>query len=423
MQAPNYANQHKNRKFTQRHIFGLSSSVPRAYAYLMTDSRLSDRITRIGASATMAITQTARDMRAAGRDVISLSAGEPDFETPEHIRIAASDALNSGATRYTAVDGIAELKDAIVQKFKRDNNLTYSPAQINVSPGGKPVIFNALAVTVGPGDEVIIPAPCWVSYPDMVKLCGGTPIIVPCGAETGFKLTAEALAAVITPQTKWLMLNSPSNPTGAAYTAGELSALADVLRNHPQIIVLSDDIYEHLVYDDFTFGTLADVAPDLFDRTLTMNGVSKAYAMTGWRIGYCGGPEWLIAAMRKYMGQTTSNPASVSQWAAVAALNGDQRFMDSWRATYASRRNAVVLRLNAMPGVSCLIPPGAFYAFADISAVTDDDASFALRLLEKTGVAAVPGSAFHAPGHIRLSYAASMTDLNAAMDRLDGFLA
>ena len=389
----------------------------------MTDSRLSDRITRIGASATMAITQTARDMRAAGRDVISLSAGEPDFETPEPIRIAATEAMNSGATRYTSVDGIPELKAAIIQKFNRDNHLSFSSAQINVSPGGKPVVFNAFAVTVGPGDEVIIPAPCWVSYPDMVKLCGGTPIIVPCGAGTGFKLTAEALSEAITPRTKWLMLNSPSNPTGAAYTSDELRALAGVLRAHPHIMIMSDDIYEHLVYDDFTFATLAYVAPDLFDRILTMNGVSKAYAMTGWRIGYAGGPEWLISAIRKYMGQTTSNPTSVSQWAAVAALNGDQSFMDSWRETYAARRDNVVGRLNAMPGVSCLVPPGAFYAFADISAVTDDDAGFALQLLEETGVATVPGSAFHAPGHIRLSYAASMSDLDAAMDRLGGFLA
>ena len=371
----------------------------------------------------MAITQMARDMRAAGRDVISLSAGEPDFETPEHIRLAATQAMNSGATRYTAVDGIPALKAAIIQKFQRDNTLAYSAAQITVAPGGKPVIFNAFAVTVGPGDEVIIPAPCWVSYPAMVSLCGGTPIIVPCGADTGFKITAEALAAVISPKTKWVMLNSPSNPTGAAYTADELRALAIVLRAYPHVMVLSDDIYEHLVYDDFTFATMAEVAPDLFDRTLTMNGVSKAYAMTGWRIGYGGGPEWLIAAMRKYMGQTTSNPASVSQWAAVAALNGDQGFLDGWRATYAARRDSVVARLNAMPGVSCLVPPGAFYAFADISARTDDDAGFALRLLEETGVASVPGSAFHAPGHIRLSYAASLTELDAAMDRIDGFLA
>jgi len=394
----------------------------RAYAHLMTDTRLSDRITQIGASATMAITQTAREMRAAGRDVISLSAGEPDFETPEHIRRAATNAMNSGATRYTAVDGIPELKEAIIQKFRRDNNLSYTSSQINVSPGGKPVIFNALAVTVGPGDEVIIPAPCWVSYPDMVRLCGGTPIIAPCGAATGFKITAQGLDAVITPKTKWVMLNSPSNPTGAAYTADELKALAEVLRAHPQVLILCDDIYEHLVYDNFTFATMAQVAPDLFDRTLTMNGVSKAYAMTGWRIGYGGGPDWLIAAMRKYMGQTTSNPASVSQWAAVAALNGDQSFLEGWRTTYAARRDRVVARLNAMPGVSCLVPPGAFYAFADITGVTDDDAGFALRLLEDTGVATVPGSAFYALGHIRLSYAAALTDLEAAMDCLEGFL-
>ena len=388
----------------------------------MTDTRLSNRITRIGASATMAITQTARDMRAAGRDVISLSAGEPDFETPEHIRQAASLAMNSGATRYTAVDGIPELKDAIIQKFQRDNNLAYTPSQINVSPGGKPVIFNALAVTVGPGDEVIIPAPCWVSYPDMVKLCGGTPVVVPCGAITGFKITADTLASALTPRTKWVMLNSPSNPTGAAYTADELRALADVVRGHPNVMILSDDIYEHLVYDDFKFATMAEVAPDLFDRTLTMNGVSKAYAMTGWRIGYGGGPDWLIAAMRKYMGQTTSNPTSVSQRAAVAALNGDQSFLEGWRKTYAARRDTVVARLNAMSGVSCLTPPGAFYAFADISAVTSDDAKFALQLLEETGVATVPGSAFYAPGHIRFSYAAAISELDSAMDRLGGFL-
>ncbi len=394
----------------------------RAYAHLMTDTRLSNRITRIGTSATMAITQTAREMRAAGRDVISLSAGEPDFETPEPIRLAATEAMNSGETRYTAVDGIPALKDAIIQKFRRDNDLTYTAAQVNVSPGGKAVIFNALAVTVGPGDDVIIPAPCWVSYPDMVKLCGGTPIIVPCGAATGFKITPEALSAAMTPRTKWVMLNSPSNPTGAAYSADELRALADVLRAHPQVLILCDDIYEHLVYGEFTFATMAQVAPDLFDRTLTMNGVSKAYAMTGWRIGYGGGPDWLIAAMRKYMGQTTSNPASVSQWAAVAALNGDQSFLNGWRETYAARRDRVVDRLNAMPGVSCLLPPGAFYAFADISDVSDDDAGFALKLLEETGVATVPGSAFYASGHIRLSYAAAMPDLEAAMDRLDNFL-
>ena len=370
----------------------------------------------------MAITQTARDMRGAGRDVISLSAGEPDFDTPEHIRQAASEAMNSGATRYTAVDGIPELKSAIMDKFQRDNQLTYRADQITVAPGGKPVIFNALAVTVKAGDEVIIPAPCWVSYPDMVKLCGGTPVVLPCHAATGFKITPEALEAAITPKTKWLMLNSPSNPTGAAYSGEELRALADILRDHPQVLILCDDIYEHLVYDDFEFATMAQVAPDLFDRTLTMNGVSKAYAMTGWRIGYGGGPSWLIAAIRKYMGQTTSNPASISQWAAVAALNGDQSFLNEWRGTYAARRDHVIAGLNALPGITALTPPGAFYAFADIQDITDDDSDFALRLLENTGLATVPGSAFYAPGHIRISYAAALSELEAALDRLKGFL-
>jgi len=388
----------------------------------MSDARLSDRIQRIGASATMTITQTARKMKAGGRDVISLSAGEPDFDTPKHIRRAATDAMNAGATRYTSVDGIPELKDAIIRKFQRDNGLTYTPAQINVSPGGKPVIFNALAVTIGAGDEVIIPAPCWVSYPDMVRLCGATPIVIPCGAETAFKLTPNALRAALTPKTKWLMLNSPSNPTGAAYSADELNALAEILRSHPQVMILCDDIYEHLVYDGFEFATMAQVAPDLFARTLTMNGVSKAYAMTGWRIGYAGGPDWLIKAMAKYMGQTTSNPTSISQWAAIAALEGPQDFLEDWRATYMSRRDHVVEKLNAIDGVSCLVPPGAFYAFADVSVITRDDAGFALELLEKTGVATVPGSAFHTPGHIRISYAAAMQELDAALNRIAGFI-
>lgn len=370
----------------------------------------------------MTITQTAREMKQAGRDVVSLSAGEPDFDTPEHIRRAAIAAMNAGATRYTAVDGIPELKEAIARKFKRDNDLEYTSAQINVSPGGKPVIFNAFAVTIGAGDEVIVPAPCWVSYPDMVRLCGAAPVIISCGSETGFKLTAGALSAVITPKTKWLMLNSPSNPTGAAYSAGELMALAEVLRRAPHVMILCDDIYEHLVYDGFEFATLAQVAPDLFDRVLTMNGVSKAYAMTGWRIGYAGGPEWLIKAMAKYMGQTTSNPASISQWAAVAALDGPQDFLHGWRDIYRSRRDRVVSRLNEMPGVSCLVPPGAFYAFADISSITDSDMDFALKLLETTGVATVPGTAFHAPGHIRISYAASIESLDAALDRISDFL-
>jgi len=388
----------------------------------MTDARLSNRIQRIGASATMTITQTARDMKSEGRDVISLSAGEPDFDTPEHIRQAAAQAMEDGATRYTNVDGIPELKAAICRKFKRENELNYTPAQINVSPGGKPVIFNALSVTLSAGDEVIIPAPCWVSYPDMVKLCGGTPIVIPCDASTAFKLTPEKLADAITPHTQWLFLNSPSNPTGAAYSAAELAGLAEVLRCHPHVMVLCDDIYEHLVYDDFEFATLANVAPDLMDRTLTMNGVSKAYAMTGWRIGYGGGPEWLVKAMSKYMGQTTSNPSSISQWAAIAALDGPQDFLNDWRTTYQKRRDRLVTGLNAIDGLFCLTPPGAFYAFVDITQISDDDTAFALDLLNETGVATVPGTAFHAPGHIRLSYATSMTALESALDRIASFV-
>lgn len=388
----------------------------------MTDARLSNRIQRIGASATMTITQKAREMKRAGRDVISLSAGEPDFDTPNHICEAAISAMAQGQTRYTNVDGIPELKSAIIRKFKRDNHLNVEESQINISPGGKAVIFNALAVTLSAGDEVIIPAPCWVSYPAMVKLCDAKPVIIPCTKATGFKLSAEALEKHITPQTKWVLLNSPSNPTGAAYSRDELDLLAQVLRQNPHVMVLSDDIYEHLIYDDFQFATLASIAPDIADRVLTMNGVSKAYAMTGWRIGYAAGPDWLIKSMSKYMGQTTSNPSSISQWAALAALDGSQGFLDNWRSTYQTRRNRLVDGLNSIKGMNCLIPPGAFYAFVDISALTNNDAEFALRLLEKTGVATVPGSAFHSEGHIRLSYATSMDQIEAALDRINKFV-
>ena len=388
----------------------------------MTDARLSNRIQRIGASATMTITQKAREMKRAGRDVISLSAGEPDFDTPNHICEAAISAMAVGQTRYTNVDGIPELKSAIIRKFKRDNHLNVEESQINISPGGKAVIFNALAVTLSAGDEVIIPAPCWVSYPAMVKLCDAKPVIIPCTKATGFKLSAQALEKHITPQTKWVLLNSPSNPTGAAYSHDELELLAQVLRQNPHIMVLSDDIYEHLIYDDFQFSTLASIAPDIADRVLTMNGVSKAYAMTGWRIGYAAGPNWLIKSMSKYMGQTTSNPSSISQWAALAALDGPQDFLDNWRSTYQTRRNRLVDGLNSIKGMNCLIPPGAFYAFVDISALTDSDAEFALQLLEHSGVATVPGSAFHSEGHIRLSYATSMVQIEAALDRINQFV-
>ena len=370
----------------------------------------------------MTITQKAREMKRAGRDVISLSAGEPDFDTPNHICEAAISAMAVGQTRYTNVDGIPELKSAIIRKFKRDNHLNVEESQINISPGGKAVIFNALAVTLSAGDEVIIPAPCWVSYPAMVKLCDAKPVIIPCTKATGFKLSAEALEKHITPQTKWVLLNSPSNPTGAAYSRDELDLLAQVLRQNPHVMVLSDDIYEHLIYDDFQFATLASIAPDIADRVLTMNGVSKAYAMTGWRIGYAAGPNWLIKSMSKYMGQTTSNPSSISQWAALAALDGSQGFLDNWRSTYQTRRNRLVDGLNSIKGMNCLIPPGAFYAFVDISALTDSDAEFALQLLEHSGVATVPGSAFHSEGHIRLSYATSMVQIEAALDRINKFV-
>jgi len=373
----------------------------------------------------MAMTQAARDRRASGQSVISLSVGEPDFATPPHILEAAARAMADGHTGYTAADGIAELKHAITAKFARDNGLTYTPAQINVSPGGKAVLWNALAVTVGPGDEVIIPAPCWVSYPDMVKLTGATPIILQGG--TDFKITAKQLEAAITPATRWLMLNSPSNPTGAVYSAVELSALADVLRRHPNVMVLSDDIYEALVFGDAKFATMACVAPDLIDRTLTMNGVSKAYAMTGFRIGYGAGPEWLISAMRKFIGQTTSNPSSISQWASVAALNGPQDFLGGWRSQYVARGKAMTAALNAA-GLPCVVPDGAFYVFADCRAVMaakgfETDADLAMAILNEAGVATVPGSAFYAPGHLRLSYAASIEEITQACSNIAEFCA
>lgn len=390
----------------------------------------SERILQVGASATMAMTQKARTLREAGRDVISLSMGQPDFPTPEHICEAASAAMAAGHTGYTAVDGITELKQAICAKFKRDNNIDYTLREINVSPGGKAVLFNALAVTLSKGDEVIIPAPCWVSYPDMVKLCEGVPVLVQCPASQGFKITPEQLEQAITPATKWLILNSPSNPTGAAYSADELRALAQVLRAYPHVLVLCDDIYEHLVYGDFKFTTMAQIALDLKPRTLTMNGVSKAYAMTGWRIGYAGGPEWMISAMAKYMGQTTSNPCSISQWAAVAALNGPQDFLEEWREQYRARRDYVMDRLSRIDGLDCeAAPPGAFYVFVNCGTVlaqhgsAQTDAQLALDLLEATGVASVPGSAFQSAGYLRFSYAASLESLEKAFDRVEKFIA
>ena len=384
---------------------------------------LSPQFTQMGASATMAMTQMARDLRASGRDVISLSMGQSNFDTPAHICEAAAKAMAQGKTRYTAVDGIPELKAAISAKFKRDNNLDYKPSEINVSPGGKAVLFNALAVTVGAGDEVIIPSPCWVSYPDMVRLCGGRPVIVPCSPQQGFKITPSQLSDAITPATKWLMLNSPSNPTGAVYSADELRALASVLRNHPHVLVLCDDIYEHLVFDGAQFSTMAQIAPDLKPRVLTMNGVSKGYAMTGWRIGYAGGPEWLIKAMAKYMGQTTSNPSSISQWASLAALDGPQDFIKDWRADYQSRRDYVMGRIAQIDGLSCDVPPGAFYVFVDCKAHLKNktDTQLALDILQDTGVASVAGSAFHMEGFLRISYGVAQSELEAAFDRLEAY--
>lgn len=385
----------------------------------------------INPSATLVITQKARALRARGVDVIGLGAGEPDFDTPDHIKLAAKQAIDDGQTKYTNVDGIPELKAAICAKFKRDNGLMYEPAQINVSPGGKVVIYNALLASLNPGDEVVIPAPCWVSYPDMVKLAGGTPVIVKTKAEDGFILGPEDLQRVITPKTKWLFLNSPSNPTGAAYSRDNLIALAGVLRAHPQVMVLCDDIYEHLVYDGFEFYTMAEAAPDLYDRVLTMNGVSKAYAMTGWRIGYAGGPEWLIKAMAKVMGQTTSNASSVSQWAAVAALTGPQGFMAERNAMFKSRRDLVHSALNGIEGLECALPQGAFYVFPDCTAlmgkttkggaVLSTDIDFAAALLGEAHVAVVPGSAFNAPGHFRISYSVDSKNLEEACARIADF--
>ena len=379
---------------------------------------LSDRLNRVAPSATIAMSKAARDMAATGIDVISLAAGQPDFATPDHICEAAIAAMARGETGYTNPDGTARLKQAIALKFRRDNGLDFKPEEISVAPGGKAVIANAFMATLSAGDEVIVPTPCWVSYPEMVKLFDGTPVMV--AGNAAFKITPEALAEVITPATRWLLLNSPGNPTGAVYSAAELLALGEVLRKHPQVLILSDDIYEPIIFDA-KFATLAAVCPDLAPRVLTMNGVSKAYAMTGWRLGYAGGPEWLINAMRKVIGQTTSCASSITQAASVAALEGPQGFLKDWVATYRARRDFVVSRLNAMPGVSCQTPDGAFYVFAKLD--TDDDAAWCERALKEAHVAMVPGSAFHAPGHVRLSYATSMERLSEAMDRLDAFTA
>ena len=393
--------------------------------------RISGNLSRVLPSATMAVTQAARDLKAAGVDVIGLGAGEPDFDTPEHIKDAAIRAIKEGETNYTNVDGIPQLKEQIYIKFQRDNALSYISSQINVSPGGKPVLYNAFMATLDPGDEVIVPAPCWVSYPEMVRLAGGTPVVVPCSGASRFKLTPEQLDDAITPQTRWLILNSPSNPTGSGYTRSELIALGEVLLRHPHVLILTDDIYEHLVYDDFVFTTLAQAVPELYDRTLTMNGVSKAYAMTGWRIGYGAGPEWLIKAMSKVMSQSTSNPCSISQWAAVAALSGPHDFLKGWKKAYAERRDVVVKALNRLDGLSCQTPDGAFYVYPDCAGWIgkqsksgqrlSSDVDIAAALLNEVHVALVPGTAFHGAPNLRLSYAADLDTLNKACERIAEF--
>jgi aspartate aminotransferase len=394
---------------------------------------LSDAILRIAPSATVAISRKAADMKRAGRDVISLAAGEPDFDTPLNVREAAIRAMNSGKTRYTNVDGIPELKEAVARKFKRDNHLDVSAADCMVSSGGKQIIFNALLATLNPGDEVVIPVPYWVSYPEIVRLCDAVPVFAVADATTGFKLTAEALERAITPKTKWLILNTPSNPTGAAYSADELKALTDVLLRHEQVHILTDDIYEVLVYDGGKFATVAEVEPKLQPRTLTMNGVSKSHAMTGWRIGYCAGPRELIGAMTKLQGQSTTNPSSIAQWAALEALDGPQGFLADWRAKFQERRDLVVKGLNANTGLDCLTPEGAFYVFPSVQRLlgktsasgvtlkTDED--FVMTLLDDTGVALVHGAAFGLPGHMRLSYAASNVELEDAVSRIQTFCA
>ncbi len=394
---------------------------------------LSATLDRVKPSPTVALTGLVEELKASGRDIIGLGAGEPDFDTPEHIREAGKRAIDSGKTRYTAVDGIMELKEAICAKFARDNSLSYAPSQIIVSTGGKQVLYNALMATLNPGDEVIIPAPYWVSYPDMVLLAGGTPVVVEGAMDNGFRITPEQLEAAITPKTKWLIFNSPSNPTGAGYPREALKALTDVLERHPHVWVMSDDMYEHIAFPGFEFSSPAEVAPALYDRTLTVNGVSKAYAMTGWRIGYAGGPVELIAAMRKVQSQSTSNPCSVSQWAALEALNGTHDFLPAAIETFLRRRDLVVAGLNAAEGIYCPVPEGAFYVYPSIKgcigkasaggARIETDEDFCKALLEETGVAVVFGAAFGLSPAFRVSYATSDAVLEDALARIQKFCA
>ena len=394
---------------------------------------LADALARVKPSATIGVTQMARELKANGRDVISLSAGEPDFDTPENIKEAAIRAIRDGKTKYTAIDGIPELKQAIVDKFRRENGIDYAVEEISVGTGGKQVLFNALMATLNPGDEVIVPAPFWVSYPEIVALAGATPVIVKTTMEGGFKLTPSALEAAITPKTKWVILNSPSNPTGAGYSQADIKGLTDVLMRHPHVWVLTDDMYEHIAYDGFEFATPVQVEPALKARTLTLNGVSKAYAMTGWRIGFAGGPAMLIKAMAKLQSQSTTNPSSISQWAAVEALNGPQDFIRKNAEVFRERRDLVVAMLNQAKGLHCPRPEGAFYVFPSCAGTlgltspkgkkiaTDED--FVTALLEEEGVAVVHGSAFGLSPFFRISYATGLKTLEEACSRIQRFCA
>ena len=384
---------------------------------------LSKRVQKVKPSPTLAMTARAAKLKAEGKDVIGLAAGEPDFDTPAHIADAGIEAIRKGLTRYTAVDGTAELKDAIIAKFKRDNALSYERSQILVSSGAKQTCFNACAALLDPGDECVIPAPYWVSYPDMALLADGVPVSVYAGASQGYKITAAQLAAAITPRTKLFIINSPSNPTGAAYTKAELQALGTVLAKHPQVIIASDEMYEHIYWAPEPFTSFAQANPQLYDRTITINGVSKAYAMTGWRIGYCGGPKEIVAAMATVQGQSTSNASSISQRAATVALNGDQTCVGEMNQAFKARHDFVVAGLNAIPGISCLPGAGTFYAFANVEGAMrslglKDDNEFAEYLLANALVAVVPGSGFGAPNHVRLSFACSMETLKDALNRI-----
>lgn len=383
----------------------------------------STRIQRVKPSPTVALTGRVAQLKAQGRDIVSLGAGEPDFDTPKHIRDAGIEAINRGITRYTALEGTAELKDAIIAKFLRDNSLTYARNQILVSGGGKQTLFNMTMALMNPGDEAIVPAPYWVSYPEMVSMADGVPIIVYAGPEQGYKMSAEQLRAAITPRTRLVFLNSPNNPTGAAYSRAELQAIGDVLLQHPRIVICTDDMYEHIYWAHEPFASFAAVCPELYDRTVTVNGVSKAYAMTGWRIGYCGGPAELINAMSIVQSQSTSNPSSIAQYASVAALNGDQSCVREMNKHYQQRHDFLVAGLNDLPGITCLAGAGTFYSFANVGKAIQtlglgDDQAFAEHLLNTTGVAVVPGSAFGAPGHMRLSFACSMQTLETALKRI-----